>query len=404
METGTRTQLFWDIEPEEARLASRPTIQMRGHGTRWEPWLSYRHVEPEDCLIGQLLAGRYFVDRRLGAGGMAAVYAARHVTLDKRVAIKVLRDDFGRRQDFVDRFVQEARAAAWIRHHNIVDITDFGETVDGRVFFVMELLCGTDLGSVLAQSRIPWARTLHIFLQVCAALAAAHQKGVVHRDLKPENIFLIERLGKADFVKLLDFGIAHLTLGTGSANKLTETGYLMGTPEYMSPEQARGEPVDARGDVYALGCILFEMIVGRAPFQARTPMGVLTKHITERRPMLGGAAAEVGAPAGLDAVVQTAMARRPADRYASVEELIAAILAVDGGRGELDSALPAAPMQVSRPTQAARPAAGREHGGADCAADERLFTEELLAPYRRHRWWWAAAVAAGLLVGVALVL
>ncbi|HSK04894.1 MAG TPA: serine/threonine-protein kinase [Kofleriaceae bacterium] len=215
-----------------------------------------------DPLIGQTLAGRYHVERRLGAGGMGAVYLATHDVLEKQVALKVLHGELGRRPELVERFMQEAKAASRIRHENVIDISDFGTTPDGHVFFAMELLDGRDLHEEIARARLagellPWPRSKRIFLQICGALAAAHRHGIIHRDMKPENVYLIEFLGDPDFVKLLDFGIAKLTEVEGSDRKLTRTGMLFGTPEYMAPEQARGEPIDLRVDVYAMGCILF---------------------------------------------------------------------------------------------------------------------------------------------------
>ena len=210
-----------------------------------------------DPLVGQTLAGRYRIERKLGEGGMGAVYLGHHVALEKKVALKVLHGEFVRKADLIERFLQEAKAASKIRHDNVIDITDFGQTDDGLVFFAMELLDGRDLAEELGLAQLagevmPWPRTRHIFLQICAALSAAHAKGIIHRDLKPENIYLVERLGQKDFVKLLDFGIAKLTEVNDEGRKLTKTGMLFGTPEYMSPEQARGEKVDQRVDVYAM--------------------------------------------------------------------------------------------------------------------------------------------------------
>jgi serine/threonine protein kinase len=219
------------------------------------------YVAPVDPLLGQTLAGRYHIHKKLGEGGMGAVYLAVHTLLEKQVALKVLHGEFARKPDLVERFMQEAKAASRIRHENVIDISDFGVTPDGFVFFAMELLHGHDLHEEISRARlagvpIPWDRSRKIFLQICSALSAAHSHGIVHRDLKPENIYLIEFLGHKDFVKLLDFGIAKLTEASEGDRKLTRTGMLFGTPEYMSPEQARGENVDHRVDIYAMGCIL----------------------------------------------------------------------------------------------------------------------------------------------------
>ncbi|HEY5936504.1 MAG TPA: serine/threonine-protein kinase, partial [Kofleriaceae bacterium] len=169
--------------------------------------------ETVDPLLGQTLAGRYQIVRKLGEGGMGAVYLAIHTVLEKQVALKILHGEFARKPDLVERFIQEAKAASRISHENVIDISDFGITPEGLVFFAMELLNGHDLHEEIARARIAgarltWDRSKRIFLQICAALAAAHGKGIIHRDLKPENVYLVEFLGEGDFVKLLDFGIA----------------------------------------------------------------------------------------------------------------------------------------------------------------------------------------------------
>ena len=188
---------------------------------------------------------------------MGTVYQALHTVLEKQVALKILHPELARKASLVDRFLQEAKAASRIRHENVIDISDFG-SADGHVYFAMELLHGHDLHEEITRARgegklLPWARTKNIFLQVCSALSVAHERGIVHRDLKPENVYLIEFRGDPDFVKLLDFGIAKMTDVSSSdeGRKLTKTGMLFGTPEYMAPEQARGEKADARVDVYA---------------------------------------------------------------------------------------------------------------------------------------------------------
>ncbi|MBX3157955.1 MAG: protein kinase [Deltaproteobacteria bacterium] len=289
-----------------------------------------------DPLIGATLAGRYSITKKLGEGGMGAVYLATHVTLEKQVALKILHGEFSRKQDLVDRFMQEAKAASRVRHENVIDISDFGAS-DGFVFFAMELLKGHDLHEEVARARLagqllPWARSKKIFLQICAALAAAHSHGIIHRDLKPENVYLVEFLGEPDFVKLLDFGIAKLTEVSEGDRKLTRTGMLFGTPEYMSPEQARGEPhVDARVDVYAMGCILFQLVTGRVPFEAENFMGVLSLHLTELPPIIPDPVFDrIGAPRELAQVIDKALQKDREQRWQSITELANAIRQVCG--------------------------------------------------------------------------
>jgi serine/threonine protein kinase len=289
-----------------------------------------------DPLLGQTLAGRYVIQKKLGEGGMGAVYLATHNLLDKQVALKILHNEFARKQDLVERFMQEAKSASRIRHENVIDISDFGTTNEGLVFFAMELLKGHDLHEEVARARLagellPWSRSKKIFLQICAALTAAHAQGIIHRDLKPENVYLIEFLGEPDFVKLLDFGIAKLTEVDEGGRKLTKTGMLFGTPEYMSPEQARGENVDHRVDVYAMGCILFQLVTGRVPFEAENFMGVLSMHLTEPPP---GVPVEVldriGAPRELAGVIDKALAKDRNARWSTIDELANAVRTASG--------------------------------------------------------------------------
>ena len=291
----------------------------------------------EDPLVGSELAGRYTIGKKLGEGGMGAVYLATHMILEKQVALKVLHGEFARKPDLVERFMQEAKAASRIRHENVIDISDFGATPEGFVFFAMELLTGHDLHDEITRARVagnllPWSRTKKIFLQICSALTAAHAKGIVHRDLKPENIYLVEFLGDPDFVKLLDFGIAKLTdAADEGGRKLTKTGMLFGTPEYMSPEQARGEQVDHRVDIYAMGCILFQLITNRVPFEAENFMGVLSMHLTEPPPSISPVVfAQIGAPPELASVIDRALDKDRTQRWQTIEELANAVRAVCG--------------------------------------------------------------------------
>ena len=239
--------------------------------------------EPDDPYVGTIVSGRYRVLRKLGEGGMGIVYLAEHIVIEKKVALKVLSEDFARKADLVARFMQEAKAASRIGHENIVDITDFGQTAAGSVFIAMEFLEGNDLATAIRErGPMPFERVLPIALQICRALATAHDKGIIHRDMKPENIFLVTRDGRPDFVKVLDFGIAKMSTVDEPSERLTRTGMIFGTPEYMSPEQARGDRPDHRVDIYALGCIIYEMLTGDVPFHAETFMGVLTKHMFEQ--------------------------------------------------------------------------------------------------------------------------
>jgi len=297
--------------------------------------MNIRPLNPDDPLVGIVLAGRYVVKRRIGEGGMGLVYEGLHRDIDKRVAIKVLRDDLSRRPEVVARFRQEAKSASRIGHENIVDISDFGETARGASYFIMEFLDGEDLANVLGREiTVDADRVCAIVLQCCRALSATHAKGIVHRDIKPENIFLTKRDGVEDFVKIVDFGIAKMSdIETEGApgRKLTKTGMIFGTPEYMSPEQAAGKELDHRVDVYALGIILYECLAGRVPFEGDTFMGVLTQHLFAELPPIDELNPSVEVSRELEMVIRKALAKDPDDRYQDTEELAEAIsCALDG--------------------------------------------------------------------------
>jgi serine/threonine-protein kinase len=285
----------------------------------------------EGDLLGQVVADRYRVLKKMGEGGMGTVYLAEHITIEKKVALKVLLHEYARKADLKERFLQEARAAARIGHENIVDITDFGDSPDGSVFFAMEFLEGSDLSRVIRKGGpIPWGRAKPILLQICRALSAAHAKGIIHRDMKPENIYLIEREGRSDFVKVLDFGIAKMSMEGSGESRLTRTGMIFGTPEYMSPEQAQGNKPDHRVDIYAVGVIMYEMLTGHVPFKADTFMGILTKHIFEQPIPPTQMNPDVGIPAEVEALVMKALNKERDQRFQSMAEMAAAIAQASG--------------------------------------------------------------------------
>jgi serine/threonine-protein kinase len=312
-----------------------------------------------DSYLNTVIADRYKILSKLGEGGMGVVYLAEHIFIEKRVALKVLSEDFARKPELVARFMQEAKAASKIGHENIVDITDFGETASKSVFFAMEFLDGMDLAGHIRQGgAMPLGRLRHIMSQICRALAAAHSKGIIHRDMKPENVYLVSREGKPDFVKVLDFGIAKMSALDEGGSRLTRTGMIFGTPEYMSPEQARGDRPDHRVDIYAVGCILYEMLTGDVPFHAETFMGVLTKHMFEPPlpPSQRNPAANI--PADVEAVCLKALAKDRDQRFQTMKEMALALEACAGGdpntagwAGEPSSVMPvpAGLRDVSKP-------------------------------------------------------
>jgi len=310
-----------------------------------------------DPLIGSTLGERYRILRVLGEGGMGRVYEAEHTLIERRVAIKVLREDFCRRADVVERFRREAKSASRIGHPNIVDVLDFGETASGASYFVMELLSGEDLADVLSRKgALTPERAVLILFQCCHALAAAHDKGIIHRDLKPENVFLVEREGAPDFVKLVDFGVAKMSdfdIAAETAGKLTRTGVIFGTPEYMSPEQAGGLTADHRADIYALGITLYEVLTGRVPFEGASFMAVLSKHGTKALPPLRVVNPRLRISPQLERVVMRALEKDRARRFQHMRDMAAALAHVPE--------MPPIPfrMSLAPPVERNTPAPGR---------------------------------------------
>ncbi|MGN6105062.1 MAG: serine/threonine protein kinase [Kofleriaceae bacterium] len=293
-------------------------------------------AEPSDAaspaidMVGATLSGRYLVTRKVGQGGMGAVYEATHTLIGKRVAVKVLLEKYAKREAIVARLKQEAQLASSVNNEHIIDVTDFGTTDDGRTFVVMEFLEGESLAECLArETRLPEQRLLRIVHQSASALAAAHAKGIVHRDIKPENLFLLRRK-EQDFVKVVDFGISKSLRSSSEEEeqpRLTQTGMVLGTPLYMSPEQARGDDeLDHRVDIYALGVIMYEAASGRVPFVGNNYLSVISQVLNEEPPSLRGIRPELSEE--FEAIVQRAMAKDRSDRYASAAEMLTDIGAV----------------------------------------------------------------------------
>jgi tRNA A-37 threonylcarbamoyl transferase component Bud32 len=280
-----------------------------------------------DPLIGQTIDGRYIIEALLGEGGMGQVYAARHAIIDKRVAVKVLRKEAAADESSAQRFIVEAKAASKIGHQNIVDITDFGVLPAGNAYFVMEYFAGPTLGKLIHDlATLPPGRAIGIAIQTARGLHAAHMQSIIHRDLKPENIFVLERDGQADFVKIVDFGIAK---DVKAGKRLTAVGMVLGTPEYMSPEQATGQETDHRVDQYALGCILYEMLTGDVPFKAENAPKTLTKHVFEAVVAPSQQRPDLAIPDVVERVVMRMLEKKPEQRYADMMALIAALESAD---------------------------------------------------------------------------
>jgi serine/threonine protein kinase len=316
-------------------------------------------VDP-DALKPGTMAGAYVLKKELASGGGGTVYEAQHRILGRRAAVKVLRRQLAASAQMNARFLQEARAVNMIKHPNIVDILDFGDLPDGRPFYVMELLEGIDLRSILTErGRFPPAEVLEILEPVCSALQAAHDLGIVHRDLKASNIF-IGTAGDKRLIKLLDFGIAKLMRPEGGEGGLTVVGTRLGTSYTMAPEQIRGDAVDPRTDIYALGVVLYHLLTGQYPFRAETMTDIERQHL-EAPPPRPSQAAPVS-PA-LDAVVLRCMEKSAERRYPSARAFIEALRDAVGTRTEA----------VEKPvTAAAIFVEIRIADGADAESDEVL--------------------------------
>ncbi len=349
-------------------------------------------------LIGQLVSGRYRVLSVLGTGGMGRVYLAEHVAIQKRVALKVLHPEYSKRRDIVERFQQEAISASRIKHPGVLDVFDFGELEDGSSFIAMELLEGRDLGATLEKfGPLRPELAIEVLVQVCRALDAAHASGVVHRDLKPDNIFLQSGEAGHPTVKIVDFGIARLRDGEdlaqapsadaagkegsdGPKRRLTKTGMIFGTPEYMAPEQAQGREADHRSDVYAAGVILFESLTGAVPFTGNTFLEVLNRHVMFAIPHLRDVSPDLVVSPELERMLRRALAKDPAARFGSMREFAEALLSVPEGSAlnvGRDSAVwrarntpVSAPLSSSTPTVAPTSAVTQMRGTPLTAAAE----------------------------------
>lgn len=276
----------------------------------------------------RLLDGRYRLIRKVGEGGMGEVFEAEQVRLKRKVAVKILKPNVASDQEAVTRLQREAQSTTGHGHPNIVNALDFGRGEDGRVYLVMEWLDGESLDARLEREMIDVPTALEIMMQTCSGLEEAHDHDLVHRDLKPANLFLTHDRHGTLVVKILDFGIAK----RGAAeNKLTATGVLIGTPNYMAPEQASGDPIDARTDIYALGVILYELLTGDVPFRADTAFVVLHQHVSRTPAAPSAAAPDRGISPSLDAIVLRCLAKRPDDRFDSVRALRAALVSAQRG-------------------------------------------------------------------------
>lgn len=342
----------------------------RSHDTEVDP----PDEQGEALRAGHMVAGRYRVVEKLGEGGMGAVYRAEHMTLDRDVAVKVLQHEVAQSEEMKERFSREAQALAALAHPHIVSVVDYG--IDGSMpYLVMELLEGVSLRELLDRGPIHPVRALAIFRQIVRALAYAHARDVIHRDLKPANVFL-QRLGdEGDHVKLLDFGFAKFTRGPHAA-ALTPGDIVMGTPSYMSPEQAMAKPVTPSADLYSAGVMLFEMLAGRVPFEG-SAIEKIRQHLSARPPRLVEVAPELEPAQELEALVARTLEKDLAARFVSADELTEALDALPETAARAGMALPVPPHDSP--------------GGTIRLGDSEV--SRLRLPHRSHTLRWIAGVA-----------
>src|SRR5579864_5464769 len=324
-------------------------------------------MRPQDPFIGRdILKGSFQILQKIGSGGMGAVYKALQPEMNRMVAVKILHPKLSNRTDLASRFRREARAMSQLTHPNTVKVFLYGELDDGSLYMIMEFLDGKNLNqTVRAEGPFAMERALPILIQACGALDEAHKAGIIHRDLKPENIFLCTQGGLRDFPKVLDFGLAKVTereMRPGSII-LTQEGMVFGTPEFMSPEQAQGKTLTASSDTYSLAVILYEVLTGKLPFDAKNPMEFIQLHVTAKPKPINERVPGKTFPPLLWTVLEKAMAKKPEERFASAADFANALQAVLNGATQLppstaaNGAGKAAPSSASTvPTPLAQPA------------------------------------------------
>jgi serine/threonine protein kinase len=310
-------------------------------------------MRPEDPFIGRdILNGQFQILQKIGAGGMGAVYKALQSDMNRMVGVKILHPKLANRKDLVSRFRREARAMSQLTHPNTVKVFLYGELDDGSLYIIMEFLEGKNLNqTVRTEGPFPLERALPILVQACGALDEAHKAGIIHRDLKPENIFLVQSDALHDYPKLLDFGLAKVgerQMRPGSI-MLTQEGMVFGTPEFMSPEQAQGKPLTPASDVYSLAVILYEVLTGKLPFDAKSAMDFIQLHVTGKPISVNQRVPGRTFPLLLEQILDRALAKRAEDRFSSAAELAVALQAVLQGATALPPQLVETGKAVARP-------------------------------------------------------
>jgi serine/threonine-protein kinase len=298
-----------------------------------------------DPMVGTVFAEKYEIEAVLGRGGMSTVFKARHQLMNRNVAVKLMKDQLLQDPVAVERFKREAQSVSALNHRNVVTVFDFGVS-NGMAFLVMDYLDGPTLNHLIQQEgHIVPSRAVPIFSQICDALDHAHSKNIVHRDLKPANICLVEQDGQKDVVKIVDFGLAKL-VGESGGRALTRPGQVFGSPLYISPEQCQAKPLDARADIYSLGCLMYESLTGMPPFLGDTSFETMNKHCLEAPPAMATVAADLHVPPELEAVVLRALEKDPQRRWQTAAEMRAALPVMQQRQSSL-SLQPVVPAKAS---------------------------------------------------------
>jgi eukaryotic-like serine/threonine-protein kinase len=410
----SRTNLWNDTlgtEAEAPRTAARdgssptsdpPPASVRSRSSAVSGFDDVAAPPIADPLIGVVVADRYRILEGLGRGGMGIVYKVEHTRIGKLLAMKLLTGELSRNPEVVRRFKHEALTVSKLSSPNTVQVFDFGVS-DGLTYLVMELVAGEDLGRTLrAGGPMPFARIGKILVQVCNSLAEAHQKGIVHRDIKPENIMLMRAKDGTDLAKVLDFGLAKIREGS-DLNDVTSQGAIVGTPYFMAPEQVRGEAVDSRTDLYALGALMYRALTGHYPFNGPTPMSVFTKHLTEAPMPLSERAPELAIPLRVNDLVLRALSKSPGDRFQRVEDLQAEL--VDELRqvstSSLDSLLDSGALRrLAKVAEADAVAQAQSQVAGLAAPAVEIATRDEVEAYERklRRQRWGALVFLGVVL------